>query len=52
MLSCSNLTSQNISMRNVSLERSDQTKFLGAIVDKKLGFKGHVDTLCKKLSSR
>ena len=47
----SNLATQNISMRNVSLERVDQTKFLGVIVDKNLSFKGHVDTLCKKLSS-
>ena len=47
----SNLATQNISMRNVSLERVDQTKLLGVIVDKNLSFKGHVDTLCKKLSS-
>ena len=47
----SNLTTHNICMRNVSLERIDQTIFLGVIVDKKLSFKCHVDTLSKKLSS-
>ena len=47
----SNPTIQNISMRNVSFERLDQTKFLGVIVDENLSFKGHVDTLSKKLSS-
>ena len=38
-------------MRIVSLKRVDQTKFSGVIVDKKLSFKGHVDTLSKKSSS-
>ena len=32
------------------IERIDATKFLGIILDRKLGFKGHVDTLSKKLS--
>ena len=41
----SNLIAQSICMRNVSMERVDHTKFLGVIVDKKLGFKGHFDTL-------
>ena len=38
-------------MHNVSLERVNKTKFLGVIVDEKLSFKGHVDTLSRKLSS-
>ena len=32
----SNLTTQNICMRYVSLERADQTKILGVTVDNKL----------------
>ena len=47
----SNLTTQVISMRIVSLESFDQTKFLGVIDDEKLSFKGPVDRLSKKLSS-
>ena len=38
-------------MCNVSLERVHQTNFLGGNVDKKLSFKGYVDTMSKKFSN-
>ena len=47
----SNLIRQNVCMRNVPLERGDQSRILVVFVDKRLSFKGHADTLNKKLSN-
>ena len=41
----SNLNTQNICIRNVHLERVDQTKFSGIIVTSEICFKGLVDRL-------
>ena len=51
LLTRSNLNTQNVCIRYVKLRRVDQTKFLGIVVDNKLGFEGHIYTLSKKLSS-
>lgn len=44
------ITNLNINILGHTINETDETKFLGLIIDKKLTWKSHVDTVCKKLS--
>ena len=42
----------NIHVGEAQIEESDEEQLLGITLDKKLSFKNHVNTLCKKASQK